>query len=112
MVGKGAFEINHHAIVRSVAKIGSAMPQAHIPFVVEVWAEKQSEKGNVVFRMMVNRSPIIAEVGAYRDADKDLVLVRGRPSALGQKHADERRILYPGQHSDPLLPDHVRRQKP
>ena len=78
MVGKGAFEIDHYAVVRGVAEIGSAMPPAEIPYVVEAWAEKLSgesgEKDDIVFSVMVNRSRITAEVGAYRDSEKDLAL--------------------------------------
>jgi hypothetical protein len=44
-----------------------------IPFVVEAWARKTSEKGShIQLRMLVNRTPVTGEIEGYRNADKDI----------------------------------------
>jgi hypothetical protein len=74
-VGRDAYPQHYHAIARGNVVIGSTTPQADIPFVVEAWARKTSEKGNIGLAMLVNRTPITGELSTYRDDDKDIVLV-------------------------------------
>ena len=73
-VGRDAFPEHYYAITRSNVLIGSATPQAEIPFVVEAWARKTAEKGDIRLAMLVNRTPITGEINTYRDNDKDICL--------------------------------------
>ena len=73
-VGSDAFPEYKYAIERGLALVGSESPKAEIPFVVEAWAKKSGEKGNIEFSMSVNRTPVTGEISAYRDADKDINL--------------------------------------
>ena len=74
-VGRDAYSQQHyHGIVRSNVLIGSTTPQADIPFVVEAWARKTGEKGDIKVAMLINRSPITGEIKTYRDSDKDIAL--------------------------------------
>jgi hypothetical protein len=75
-VGRDAFPDHKHTIERGYALLGSESPKAQIPFVVEAWAEKTGEKGDIEISMSVNRTPITGEIGAYRNADK-LVVIHG-----------------------------------
>ena len=73
-VGRDAFPESKYAIEHGHALLGSENPKAEIPFVVEAWAEKTNEKGNIKINISVNRIPITGEINAYRDADKDINL--------------------------------------
>ena len=44
-----------------------------IPFVVEAWAKKTSEKGDIMLAVLVNRTPVTGEIKSYRD-DKDICI--------------------------------------
>jgi hypothetical protein len=73
LVGRDAYPRRYHAIERNHAEFGSAQPKAEVPFVVEAWARKTSEKGsNIQLSMLVNRTPITGEIEAYRDANKKI----------------------------------------
>jgi hypothetical protein len=71
-VGRNAYDEHQYAIERGQARFGSAEPPAVIPFVVEAWAWKRSEKGDINFDMLVHRTPVTGEIEAYRDGDKDI----------------------------------------
>ena len=72
-VGRNAYPEHYYAIARDLALFGSAEPKAAIPYVVEAWARKTSEKGNNIrLRMLVNRTPVTGEIEAYRNADKNI----------------------------------------
>jgi hypothetical protein len=73
-VGRDAFPGFKHAIERGHVLLGSAKPQANIPFIVEAWAKKRSSKGDITLAMLVNRTPITGEIRAYRDDDKEICL--------------------------------------
>ena len=73
-VGRDTFPGHKYAIEHGNVLLGSKSPHAEIPFVVEAWAEKTAEKGNIDISISVNRSPITGEINAYRDADKDINL--------------------------------------
>jgi hypothetical protein len=73
-VGREAFPDHKYAIERGYAPMGSESPQADIPFVVEAWAQKTREKGDIEISVGVNRTPVTGEITAYRTAGKDLVL--------------------------------------
>jgi hypothetical protein len=71
-VGREAFPNAYYAAERGTAQLGSGMPQAEIPFVIEAWArlvagDKCGEDIDV--RLLINRTPTIAQVSAWRDAD-------------------------------------------
>src|SRR6516165_8589362 len=73
-VGRDAFPEHRYAIERGHALFGSGSLKAEIPYVVEAWAKKTGEKGNIEFTLSVNRTPVTGEIRAYRDADKDINL--------------------------------------
>jgi hypothetical protein len=62
-----------YAGARGTVELGTVEPLAEIPFVVEVWARKAGlsvkESDPVDIRVLINRTPITAEVSAWRDAD-------------------------------------------
>jgi hypothetical protein len=77
-IGRDAFPERYYAVERGTADMGSAKPQAHIPFVVEAWARRNPDgfKPNAIkVTMLVNRTPVIDDINAYRDRDKDLTVV-------------------------------------
>jgi hypothetical protein len=108
-VGRDAFPGHKYAIEYGYAFLGSESPNAEIPFVVEAWAEKTGEKGNIEFSMSVNRTPVTGEIGAYRNADKHVVL-RGCGLAHFFEGAQQGQVQYSRKYPDLLLPDNVRRQ--
>jgi hypothetical protein len=73
-VGREAFPEHKYAIARTTAFAGSAKPQANIPFVVEAWARKTADKGDVELTMFVNRTVTTGEITTFRDSDKDVCL--------------------------------------
>jgi hypothetical protein len=75
-VGRDAFPEYKHAIEHGYALLGSGSPKAEIPFVVEAWAQKTGERGDIEISVFVNRTPVTGEIGAYRNADK-LVVIHG-----------------------------------
>jgi hypothetical protein len=75
-VGRDAYAGTYYAIERGVGRFGSAAPLAEIPFVVEAWARKTSDKGNnIKLNMLVNRTPVTGEISANRSADKDIYFI-------------------------------------
>ena len=109
-VGRDAFPEHYYAITRSNVLIGSATPQAEIPFVVEAWARKTAEKGDIRLAMLVNRTPITGEINTYRDNDKDICLFGCGLNSWCARSADQGCLRHPGQYHHALLPDHVGRQ--
>ena len=73
-VGRDAFPEHYYAITRGAMAIGNATVQAEIPFVVEAWARKDSEKANIMLAMLVNRTPVTGEINSYRDGEKDICI--------------------------------------
>jgi hypothetical protein len=73
-VGRDAFPNHKYAIEHGHAPVGSVSPKVEIPYVVEAWAAKTGEKGNIEISISVNRTPVTGEISAYRDADKDINL--------------------------------------
>jgi hypothetical protein len=64
----------YHAIETGIAKLGSSEPLAEIPFVVECWASKKESGDRVSVDILINRTPTVAEVIAWRDSNKNLCL--------------------------------------
>jgi hypothetical protein len=71
-VGREAYPEYQYGIERGQAHFGIATPKAEVPFVVEAWARKEGEKGNINFEMLVNRTPVTGGIRAYRNDDKDV----------------------------------------
>jgi hypothetical protein len=67
-----------YAAERGTVKLGSIEPRAEIPFVIETWARKMQPTAGVKLNdnpkaiLMINRTPAIDELSAWRDGDKDL----------------------------------------
>jgi hypothetical protein len=74
VIGRDAYPEYQYACERGHTLLGSAKPQADIPFVVEAWAKKTGEKGNITLAMLVNRTPITGVISTYRDSEKDICL--------------------------------------
>jgi hypothetical protein len=72
-VGREAFPKSHYAKESGSAVLGSDKPRAEVPFVVEVWARKVGISNKVTdeidVSVLVNRTPITAEVSAWRNGD-------------------------------------------
>lgn len=74
-IGRAAFDDYHYATEQDVLTLGGSQPQAEIPVVVEAWAQKIGERyDDIDFDLLINRTPSVAEISAYRDGDKDLWL--------------------------------------
>jgi hypothetical protein len=71
-VGRDAYPDHYYAAERARVLIGSATPQADIPIVVEAWAKKTGEKGNITLAVLVNRMPITGEISSHRQSDKHI----------------------------------------
>src|SRR5258708_12680018 len=65
-VGPRAFPLCAYAISYGLATVGSALPRAEIPFVVEAWAEKNTED-DTDLTACVNRTPATGDLYAARD---------------------------------------------
>jgi hypothetical protein len=72
-VGREAFPESYYAKECGGAVLGGGEPRAEVPFVVEVWARKvgisNKETAAIAISVLVNRTPITAEVSAFRDSD-------------------------------------------
>jgi hypothetical protein len=67
-----------YAVERGEVELGSVEPKAKIPFVVEAWAQKIESAdgdGDITAKLLINRTPSVEELGAYRGRDKNLWLV-------------------------------------
>jgi hypothetical protein len=73
-VGRDAYADHAYAIGCGRAFLGRAKPQAHIPFVAEVWARKTGDKGGIRISMLVNRTPVTSQPTAYRDSDNHICI--------------------------------------
>jgi hypothetical protein len=73
-VGRDAFPEHYYGIERDHVLVGSAQPQADIAFVIEAWARKTGERGNIALAMLVNRTPVTGEINSFRDDEKDIFL--------------------------------------
>lgn len=79
-LGRAASPGYWYAIERGHARIGGSEPQAEIPFVVEVWATKQSHKSEANgISVNINRTPSTGEMSIYRDGDKRASTIAARP---------------------------------
>jgi hypothetical protein len=80
-VGRDAFPHHYYAREHGTASFGASKLQAEVPFVVEAWATKLPgyDKANddVDIAFLVNRTPIVAEISAWRGADSDLNIQGG-----------------------------------
>jgi hypothetical protein len=65
----------HYAIETGIATLGSSDPLAEIPFVVESWADKRDSSDEISVGILINRTPTVAEIVAWRDHEKDICLV-------------------------------------
>jgi hypothetical protein len=69
-----------YAVERGTVEVGTVKPLAKIPFVIEAWARKLASTAKVKFHddltaiVMINRTPAVNELRAWRDSDKDLSL--------------------------------------
>jgi hypothetical protein len=66
-IGPEAFPDYAYARSYGTAQFGSAAPLAEIPFVVEAWAEKTDEDGDMDLTVCVNRTTITGDIKATRD---------------------------------------------
>jgi hypothetical protein len=78
-IGRDAFRDMYYAVERGSVILGGSQPHAEIPFVVEAWALKVSglidrPSDDIQIGILINRTPTVDEVAAWRDADKDLCL--------------------------------------
>ena len=67
----------YYAVERGTVALGSIAPLAEIPFVIEAWASKQTEedcKDDLDVSLMINRTPAVDEISAWRNGSKKLVL--------------------------------------
>jgi hypothetical protein len=67
-----------YAVERGEVELGSVEPKAKIPFVAEAWAQKtESADGDdgITAKLLINRTPSVEELGAWRARDKNLWLV-------------------------------------
>jgi hypothetical protein len=83
-IGRGFDDHSYYAVERGTVELGTVEPLAEIPFVVEVWATKiehETAPDDVTAGLMINRTPAVDEVTAWRDKDKDLHL-----NGSGLKH--------------------------
>ena len=67
----------YYAVERGTVALGSVAPLAEIPFVIEAWASKQTEedcKDDLDVSLMINRTPAVDEISAWRNGSKKLVL--------------------------------------
>ena len=86
-LGRPAFPGYWYAIERGHARIGGSEPQAEIPFVVEVWATKQSHKSEANgISVNINRTPSTGETSIYRDGDKRLSIVGSGLTIAARPH--------------------------
>ena len=76
-VGRDAFPDHSYAKESGIAELGT-VPQAQVPHLAEVWACKvgfsKKETDTIDVSMLVNRTPITAEVSAWRDSSDGLNL--------------------------------------
>jgi hypothetical protein len=81
-VGRDAFPCHHYAREQIIVALGGSQPQAEVPAVVEVWARKtdSTSHGRIAIEMLINRTPSVAPMSAWRDGDKELCL---RGNGLG-----------------------------
>jgi hypothetical protein len=77
-VGRDAFPDFHYAKELGITKLGGTQPQAEIPFVVEAWARKSpfrfKGRGDLDVDFLINRTPAVAEISAWRNGDSNLCL--------------------------------------
>jgi len=79
-IGRDGFNDMFYAAARGTVELGTVTPLAQIPFVIEVWAQKMTSYAEVEFdddlnvSLMINRTPTVDELTAWRDGDKDLSL--------------------------------------
>jgi hypothetical protein len=77
-IGRDAFDDHHYARERGFAALGGSQPRAEVPAVIEAWARKISprteSRDGISIAILINRTPSVAEMSAWRDSDKDLCL--------------------------------------
>jgi hypothetical protein len=81
-VGRDAYPGYQYAAEHGVVAMGSSKPQAEIPFVIEAWARKattlvgdiEKSDDDIAINILINRTPAVAEVIAWRGSDKKLDL--------------------------------------
>jgi hypothetical protein len=66
-VGAEAFPGYAYGHAHGVVELGSAEPQAEVPFVVEAWAASDRRLPKTILRAYVNRTPITGAVNVARD---------------------------------------------
>jgi hypothetical protein len=81
-IGHDAFGDRYYADARGSITLGGSQPQAEIPFVVEVWAEKFSgdtdnASDDIHIDVLINRTPTVAEVSAWRSRQRHNMWLRG-----------------------------------
>ena len=80
-IGRDGFS-GFYAVEHGTVELGAVKPLAEIPFVIEVWAEKTASTSNSLnARLMINRTPAVDELTAWRNSDKHLCL-----SGSGLRH--------------------------
>jgi hypothetical protein len=77
-IGRDAFPDCHYAKEQNTVLLGGSQPQAEVPVVVEAWAQKipfrLKDQDDISAEILINRTPTVAEVSAWRDGDRDLNL--------------------------------------
>lgn len=82
-------------------------PQAHIPFIVEAWAETSARSSVTVF---VNRTPIADHVGVAHYTDKTFCITGCALNRVEIDAPKKGRMAHYAQHHDAIHADHVNRQ--
>jgi hypothetical protein len=77
-IGRDAFDDYHYAKEQGTTALGGSQPRAEVPAVVEAWARKISPRAEnrdeISIHILINRTPSVAEMSAWRDSAKDLCL--------------------------------------
>jgi len=88
VIGRDAFDDYHYAKEQGAVALGGSQPQAEIPVVIEAWARKipdRKDRGKLDIDILINRTPSVAKMSAWRDGDNDLCL---QGNGLGHYYTD------------------------
>jgi hypothetical protein len=73
-VGPDALPDYYCAKEQTAVVLGGSQPQADIPATVEAWALKLEKQDQLRVRVMINRTPSVAPLSAWRNSDKNICL--------------------------------------
>ena len=99
----------HYAVARGELAVRQRHPKAEIPFLVEAWARNHGARRATSNRVLANRTPVTAEINAYRDGDKE-ICVFGCGLLAASATPDQGRLRHHAEHHDAVYADHLGRQ--